>query len=114
MNYKEIQVRLTMEMEGRLGEIPSNAATKEEINFVMSGKQLITPFNPPVVTKIKQVITLTPESGAVSYAISDDCKLRCVDQKNWSNTSKKNRLLLYAQDLAISLGCVLTRMDIIE
>lgn len=94
MITKNSQVRLTIELEGRLGAKASNANTKKErrLASILSrqGKSFYNEFTPSETQAASQSVTLSSE--ATHYFVSEEGKPARVTPSEWKRLSQIKRL----------------------
>lgn len=103
MINNETQVRLSIELQGRLGAIASNSTSKHNriklFKALRKGKKIVnTGYNPPVYQKCKQVLTLSSE--CVNFFVSEESRPLRIPPSTWKKASKTNRLETHLQIIA--------------
>lgn len=100
MINNETQVRLSIELQGRLGATASNSTSKRDreklFKAIRKGKKIINKgYNPPEYQECRQVLTLNSE--CVSFLVSEESRPLRIPPSTWKKASKINRLETHMQ-----------------
>lgn len=94
MITKDTQVRLTIELEGRLGAKASNTNTKKERRLASilerKGKQFYSDYISPEKQECSQTVSLN--SDCVKYYTSEEGKPARISPSEWKKLSLTKRL----------------------
>ena len=107
MINNETQVRLSIELQGRLGATASNSTPKhvreKMFKALAKGKKFSSGgYNPPKYQEAVQIVTLSPE--CVSFFISEESRPLRMPPSMWKKASKKARLEAHLQITADSVS----------
>jgi hypothetical protein len=107
MLNNESQVRLSIELQGRLGATASNSTSKRDraklFKAIRKGKKIINQgYNPPEYQECRQVLTLNSE--CISFFVSEESRPLRVAPSVWKKANKINRLETHLQIIADSIS----------
>ena len=104
MINNETQVRLSIELQGRLGAKASNSTSKRNrqrlFNAMHNSKRKVINqgYNPPVYQSCSQALTLS--SDCVNFLVSEESRPLRIPPSTWKKASKINRLETHLQIIA--------------
>lgn len=113
MINNETQVRLSIELQGRLGATASNSTSKHDrtklFKAIRKGKKIVNQgYNLPEYQECRQVLTLS--SDCVNFLVSEESRPLRIPPSTWKKASKINRLETHLQIIADDLSkCLNTK-----
>jgi hypothetical protein len=109
MINNETQVRLSIELQGRLGATASNSTSKRDrvklFKAMKKGKKIVNKgYNPPEYQECKQVLTLNSE--CINFLVSEESRPLRIPPSTWKKANQTARLEMHLQIIADNIsGC---------